>query len=89
LEEQRKKEEEAAKEAKKHQKKDGILGFLMAQSDKKAEKGGLEFSMANLVIITNLSFYFYLWNMNQICNRRTELTFSSVLCTGSQRLSSC
>jgi hypothetical protein len=27
--------------------------------------------------------------MNQICNRRTELTFSSVLCTGSQRLSSC
>jgi hypothetical protein len=57
LEEQRKKEEEAAKEAKKHQKKDGILGFLMAQSDKKAEKGGLEFSMANLVIITNFNFF--------------------------------
>ena len=49
LEEQRKKEEEAAKDAKKHQKKDGILGFLMAQADRKNEKGGIEFSLANLV----------------------------------------
>ena len=42
-------EQEAEKTAKKQQKKGGILGFLMAQSDKKAEKGGLEFSLANLV----------------------------------------
>jgi len=49
LEEQRQREEEAAKNAKKHQKKDGILGFLMTQADKRAEKGGLEFSLANLV----------------------------------------
>jgi len=76
LEEQRKKEEEAAKEAKKHQKKDGILGFLMAQSDKKAEKGGLEFSMANLVIITNFRL-FYLWNINQIWSRRTTLKWQT------------
>ncbi len=42
-------EAEAAKNAKKQKKEGGILGFLMSQSDKKAEKGGLEFSLANLV----------------------------------------
>ena len=51
LDEERQREEEAAKTAKKNSKskKDGILGFLMAQSDRKAEKGGFEFSLANLV----------------------------------------
>ena len=49
LVEERLRVEEAAKNAKKQKKKDGILGFLLTQADKKAEKGGLEFSLANLV----------------------------------------
>ena len=48
LEAQQKKEEEMKKEAKK--KEGGLLGFLMQQTSagKAAEKGGLEFSLANL-----------------------------------------
>jgi hypothetical protein len=49
VEEERIKEAENLKAAKKSQKKDGILGFLMAQAGQKSQKGGLEFSLANLV----------------------------------------
>ncbi len=48
LEEQKKKEEEMAKEAAKKKKDGGMLGFLMKQASGHAEKGGLEFSLANL-----------------------------------------
>ena len=51
LEAQQKKEEEMKKEAaKKKSGEGGLLGFLMQQTSagKAAEKGGLEFSLANL-----------------------------------------
>lgn len=48
LEEEKKRDEELKKQAKKQKKKEGgLLGFLMAQTDK-VQKGGLEFSLANL-----------------------------------------
>ena len=46
MEEEKKKEEELAKAAKK-KKKEGLLSFLYQQSGK-TEKGGMEFSLANL-----------------------------------------
>ena len=57
LEEDRKREADNAKNAKKGQKKDGILGFLMAQAGQKSQKGGLEFSLANLVKYQNCLIY--------------------------------
>ena len=49
LEEQQRNEEAMKKEALKKKKEGGLLGFLMQQtSGKTAEKGGLEFSLANL-----------------------------------------
>ena len=47
LEEERKKEEEM-KQAAKKKNKEGMLSFLYAQASGKSEKGGLEFSLANL-----------------------------------------
>ena len=48
LEDQKKQDEELKKEAAKKKREGGILGFLMQQASGKAEKGGLEFSLANL-----------------------------------------
>lgn len=48
LEEQQKQEEDLKKAAMKKKKESGLLGFLMQQASGHAEKGGLEFSLANL-----------------------------------------
>ncbi len=48
LEEEKKKEEELKKAAKKKKKDGGILDFLYKQSGGPQERGGLEFSLANL-----------------------------------------
>jgi chitin synthase len=48
-EEAEKKTKDMEKEAKKKKNEGGLLGFLMQQaSGSKAEKGGMEFSLANL-----------------------------------------